>query len=324
MLDPDPARYSSVDDGGEMVEAILEEAGAELASAPLLPGFRNLASTRMPTSLPAARPAVATSPDGTSLVAWIEWDERLGERVVAVTLDPSGRLVTEPQPVSGPPGDCLRPSVAFDGDGRGFTCFGIRRDRGVGVWCARQQKGGGFGPVELVSTTAHPSFNQELARHDDGALECCWQGYENGRFRIYSRRQVRGGFGETQLLSEDDERNVWDPTIAVDGNGQDLLRLDDLRRRRLRDHPPQPREGAPACAAEAERRFLLQPPPEPRLCRRRVALVRLRRGRARRPRRIRADPAPHPRRDGAAAADRPPARRTGGPGRSGAGDRRCR
>jgi hypothetical protein len=220
MLDPDPSRYSSVTDGPQIVELVLSEAGAELTSAPQLPGFRSLVSTAMPTTAPAARPAVATSSDGRMLLAWIEWQDRLGEQVMAVMIDSSGGHLSAPVPVSGPSADCLRPSVAFDGDGVGWVCFGLRRGGQVGVWCVKQRPDGGWGEAELLSTTAHPSFNQELLCHEDGSLECCWQGYDNGRFRIFSRRQQGGGFGETELLSAGHERNVWDPTLAVDAVGR--------------------------------------------------------------------------------------------------------
>ena len=217
-LDPDPARYTWVDEGGGLVEAVLEEAESELAAAPRLPGFRSLTSSVLPATLPAARPALATAPDGSGLVAWIEWEEHSGERVVGLPVDASGSATGEPCVVSGPLGDCLRPSVAFDGDGTGWIFFGLRRDDEVGVWCSRLS-GGGFSEAELVSTTPHPSFNQEVVRHDDGSLECCWQGYRDGRFGIFARRQRKGGFGETRLISSESDRNVWDPAIAADGKG---------------------------------------------------------------------------------------------------------
>ncbi|MGH9171597.1 MAG: DUF3604 domain-containing protein [Acidimicrobiales bacterium] len=219
-LDPDPARYTWVDEGAGMVEAVLAEAEAALASAPVLPGFANLSSTAVPTSLPAARPAVAVAPDGRCLVAWIEWHEQLGEQVLAALLDREGGVSMEPLPVSGALGDYLRPSVAFDGDGHGWVFFGHRRGGAVGVFAARLGGDGWAEPV-LVSTTSHPSFNQELVCHPDGAIECCWQGYKQGRFHIFSRRQVgREDFGETHLVSDEAERNVWDPTVAVDGAGR--------------------------------------------------------------------------------------------------------
>jgi hypothetical protein len=218
-LDPDPARYTWVDDGADLVEDLLAEAEAELAVAPRLAGFRNLASSILPAARPSARPAVASAADGRTLIAWIEWTEDTGERVVAVMLDKAGQPMSEPQPISGHFGDCLRPSAVFDGDGRGWVFFGLGREGAVGVWCSRQSHGG-FGPPELVSTTRHPSFNQEVVCHEDGTLECCWQGYDDGRFRVFSRRQGPRGFADTRLLSSEADRNVWDPAMAVDGRGR--------------------------------------------------------------------------------------------------------
>jgi hypothetical protein len=218
-LDPDPARYTWVDEGGGIVEAVLADAEAELASAPRLPGFRSLKSTALPVARPAARPSLATAADGRTAAAWIEWTEPAGEQVVAVVLDRDGSPLGPPQPVSGPPGDCLRPSVGFDGDGRAWVFFGLRRDGQVGVFAARQS-GAGWTAPEMFSTTPHPSFNQELVRHEDGTLECCWQGYAGGRFRIFSRRQGPAGFAETRLVSSTAERNVWDPAIATAADGR--------------------------------------------------------------------------------------------------------
>ncbi|MGH9292336.1 MAG: DUF3604 domain-containing protein, partial [Acidimicrobiales bacterium] len=218
-LDPDPARYTSVDEGEGLVEEALAAAETELATAPLLAGFRLLPTGGLPTTMPAARPSVATAPDGRTLVAWVEWEKGVGETVLAVVLDPSGRPLGETKRLSGPPGDCIRPSAVFDGDGKGWVFFGLRRAGEVGIFCARQS-GGDWAPAEIFSTTAHPSFNQEALCHPDGSIECCWQGYDSGRFRVYTRRQRGSGFGTTKLLSDAGEANVWDPAIAADETGR--------------------------------------------------------------------------------------------------------
>lgn len=221
-LDPDPARYTGVDEAEGAVEAALEGAEAALASAPPLAGFRLLSSKAVASGLPQARPAVALGPDGSMLAAWIEWEEGAGEQVMAVLLDAAGEQLGEPRAVSGARADCLRPSAIFDGDGNAWVLFGARRGGEVAVFSSMlaPSSGGPWSEPEPISTTPHPSFNQEVARHSDGSLECCWQGYSSGRFQIFSRRQGgAGAFGETLLLSGEGERNVWDPAIAADAGG---------------------------------------------------------------------------------------------------------
>jgi hypothetical protein len=220
-LDPDPARYTWVDEGGGLVGTVLTDAEKLLADAPALPGHRRLGSVALQVSKPAARPAIAKAPDGTCVVAWIEWSEGEGEHVFVVRTDGRGVPLEDPRAVPGPPADCLRPSVAFDGDGVPFVFFGLRRARGVGVYRSRLAGDAWLEP-ELASTTEHPSFNQEVARHPDGSLEYCWQGYRDGRFGIYSSRQRSSdAWSEARLLSEDNgrERNVWDPALVAYGRG---------------------------------------------------------------------------------------------------------
>ncbi|MET1004853.1 MAG: DUF3604 domain-containing protein, partial [Propionibacteriaceae bacterium] len=72
---------------------------------------------------------------------------------------------------------------------------------------------------EEVSTSAHPSFNQEVAAHRDGRIELCWQGRNSDRFGIYSRTHTGGGWGPTELVSAGVEGNVWDPAVAVYADG---------------------------------------------------------------------------------------------------------
>ncbi|HXY45705.1 MAG TPA: DUF3604 domain-containing protein [Acidimicrobiales bacterium] len=220
-LDPDPARYTWVDEGGGLLGTLLKDAEKLLAEAPRLAGHRLLPSAALPASRPAARPSIGRAPDGTFIVAWLEWSAGEGDQVVAVRTDDLGRPLEQARVVPGEPSDCLRPSVGFDGDGVAFVFFGLRRGGAVGVYRSQLAKGGWQAP-ELASSTGHPSFNQEITRHADGSLECCWQGYRRGRFEIFSSRQgAAGAWSEAELLSEqgDGERNVWDPAVAASSEG---------------------------------------------------------------------------------------------------------
>jgi len=218
-LDPDPARYTWVDEGGGLVEEVLRSAEEVLRSAPRLGGHERRPSLAAPSMLAASRPAVAVTPDGGRVLAWIEWVPDRGDRIVVVTLDGDGLATMEPATVQAPPSDCLRPSVTVDGEGTPWVFFGLRRNEQVGVYYSRLS-GGVMHAPERLSTTPHPSFNQEVACRPDGSIECCWQGYAEGSFAIFTRRWRGGQWGETELVSSPDERNVWDPTIAIDRSGR--------------------------------------------------------------------------------------------------------
>ncbi len=216
LLDPDPLRYMWVDEGGGRLGEFIERAEAALDSAPPLDGHRRRPGRTVRDSGAAARPAVATTPDGRVLHVWVEWEKDTGDRVVALLLDSPG-AEGEPVVLSGEPADCFRPTALFDASGGAWVFYARARDGAVSVWC-RHHTDDAWTEEELVSTTEHPSFNHEVVSHVDGSVEACWQGPLGKRFGVYSRRWRDGLWGETRLVSEGVEGNVWDPA-AVAGPG---------------------------------------------------------------------------------------------------------
>ncbi|WP_127931529.1 DUF3604 domain-containing protein [Nonomuraea polychroma] len=245
LLDPDPLRYMWVDEGGGRLTEFLEGAEAALSSAPRLDGHRRSAGTSVRASGTATRPSVATTPDGRVLHAWIEWEKDTGDRVMALLLDgllEGAQAVGDPIVLSGEPADCFRPTALFDADGRPWVFYARAHEGEVSVFCRRGEQGG-WTREELVSTTGHPSFNQEAIAHVDGGVEVCWQGPLGKRFGIYARRWRDGAWSEPHLVSERSERtnghssdfahgaseggavssgaegNVWDPAVAAAPGG---------------------------------------------------------------------------------------------------------
>lgn len=218
LLDPDPLRYMWVDEGAGRVGEFLDRGGEALSAAPILPGRRRVRGRPVPGAVGAARPCLAVSPRGDRLCTWVEWRKESGERVLAVVGSEDGRF-GGPVALSGAPSDCYRPTAAFDATGRAWVCFSRAGDCGVGVWAVRLENGHWSDP-ELVSTTSHPSFNQEVLAHDDGSVEVCWQGRAGGRFGIYSRRWADGRWGPAVLVSDASSANVWDPSVAATSDGE--------------------------------------------------------------------------------------------------------
>ncbi|TMR90998.1 DUF3604 domain-containing protein [Nonomuraea basaltis] len=201
-----------VDEGGGRIMEFIARGEAALATAPRLAGHQRLAGRPVRTSGSAARPAVATAGDGRVVHAWTEWEPDAGDRVLAMLLDgPSAD--GEPAVLSADPADCFRPTALFDAAGRAWVCYARSDGSEVTVWCRRHENGR-WTSEERVSTTEHPSFNQELVAHVDGSVEVCWQGRIDNRFGIFARRWRDGTWDETRQVSEGVEANVWDPAIA--------------------------------------------------------------------------------------------------------------
>ncbi|MBX6382125.1 MAG: DUF3604 domain-containing protein [Microbispora sp.] len=218
LLDPDPLRYMWVDEGGGRVSEFIARAEEALAGATRLDGHRRLEGRSVRVSGSAARPTVATAADGRVLYAWTEWEHGAGDRVLATLLD-GPAAEGEPVVLSDDPADCFRPTALFDAEGRAWVCY-ARSDGGeVTIWC-RRHEAGRWTDEERVSTTSHPSFNQELTAHPDGSVEVCWQGRLDNRFGIFARRWKDGAWGEARLVSEGVEANVWDPAIASAPGGR--------------------------------------------------------------------------------------------------------
>ncbi|MER5214893.1 DUF3604 domain-containing protein [Streptomyces sp. NPDC002838] len=214
-LDPDPLRYMWVDEGGGRLTEYLAAGERELGAADRLAGHRRVPGRAVCGQRSAARPAVAAADDGRVLYVWIEWQEDVGERVVAALADGPGAEAL-PVVLDDEPSDCFRPSAVFDAEGAAWVCYGrADADGRVDVWAHRHDPASGWGAARRVGGTGHPSFNQEVVAHADGGVEVVWQGPHGAGFGIWSRRWHGGVWGGTRLVSEGAAGNAWDPAVAA-------------------------------------------------------------------------------------------------------------
>ena len=212
-LDPDPLRYMWVDEGDGQIPAQLTKAAAVLESAPRLAGQRRGTARPLAESSHAARPTVAAH-GATLLIAWLEWQENRGDRLVAELHTGADR--TAAVVVAGPE-DLFRPTAALTSDGVPWLLFGRSVDAEVGVWASRLLDGRWSAP-QRISDTGGPSFNQEVVASGDVGLHVCWQGRADDRFGVFGRRW-NGDAWEPTARVDDGSRNVWDPTLAVVDDG---------------------------------------------------------------------------------------------------------
>ncbi|MGB7449142.1 MAG: DUF3604 domain-containing protein [Ornithinimicrobium sp.] len=217
-LDPDPLRYMWVDEGQGRIQAQLSTADAVLSASPALPGRAREGVEWVAESARAARPSIATGPGSTSLTVWLEWVPERGEVLRSRWLGADGRPVVEE--VTTDPVDLFRPTALIDTVGEGWVFVG-RRDSPsapVSVWAARRGKAG-WTPLEQVSDTDHPSFNQEATVAADGSLVLCWQARHGSRFAVFMRRHTAAGWSDTEAVTGGVEANVWDPALCARPGG---------------------------------------------------------------------------------------------------------
>jgi hypothetical protein len=213
LIDPDPLRYMWVDEGGERIGEFLARADAALDAAEAADGHRRGRGRPVWTSGTAARPSVATTPGGDVLYTWIEWEKDVGDRVLAL-LNEGG----QPEVLSAGAADCFRPTALFDSAGRAWVFYARADDEQVTMWC-RRREAGTWAAEERVSTTGHPSFNQEATAHADGTVEVCWQAPLDSRFGIYSRRWRAGSWQPPRLVSDGAGGNAWDVAVTAASGG---------------------------------------------------------------------------------------------------------
>jgi len=227
FLDPDPLRYMWVDEGQGRVAEVIAEAHVLLGRAPHLEGHQRLGVRITQGSSRAARPSIATARDGSRLTVWVEWIPDEGDVVRALFDAPHGGP-SLPAVVSADVADVFRPTALITAAGAPWVFWGRSRAGLVGVWASTLGSEGWSEPV-LVSTSEHPSFNQEVVAHEDGSIELCWQGRQKERFGIFSRSHTNGAWGPTTLVSAGVEANVWDPSIAAFADGSAAFAWSEYR-----------------------------------------------------------------------------------------------
>lgn len=217
FLDPDPLRYMWVNEGQGRLADVMAQAHEILDRAPHLQGHERRGVRVAEGSVRAASPSIAASKNGTRLLAWVEWIPGQGD-VVQALFEPATGDPSLPVIVSGGVADVFRPTAAMTSVGVPWVFYGKSSAGGVAVW-ATTLTSDGWSEPSMVSTSEHPSFNQEVVCHADGSIELCWQGRQKERFGIFSRSHADGAWGPTTIVSVGVEANVWDPSMATFADG---------------------------------------------------------------------------------------------------------
>ncbi|MEZ5351491.1 MAG: DUF3604 domain-containing protein [Bryobacteraceae bacterium] len=208
-------------------------------------------------------PAAATSSTGEVWLAWLEFrhhpeHNRLRANFTSEpanfderTLPAGGDQVfarkwangewSAPVAVSEPGKDLYRPAIAVDGGGRAWVFWSENANYGpftgnqpgavadFDLW-ARPVEGSAAGAPIRISKAAGSDVFPAAATDSAGRVWVTWQGWRDGRARIFVSSQKEGGGGFSAPMEvAASKANEWNPSIAAGAGGRMTIAWDTYR-----------------------------------------------------------------------------------------------
>ncbi len=166
----------------------------------------------------AARPSIATGPDGTTIVVWVR-DDGPNEIVQAATRTPGGifqNLTTLSEPDQG----ADNPRIAFGPDGTATAVWRQATGSGSTVRAATRPPGGTFGAAVDLSQPAPNTGPAQIAFGRDGTTTAVWRRLDGSDWIAQAATRPPGGsFGAAEDLSGSGQSVEAGPSIAFAGDG---------------------------------------------------------------------------------------------------------
>ena len=160
-------------------------------------------------------PSLASGPAGRLAVAWQEF---LGDRDRLDVREWDGRKWIADEPLeSAETRDILRPSAAYDGQGRLHIVWAAQVDGNWDLY-ERRKESGAWSAVSRLTQAAGSDFHQKTIGAPNGDLLLAWQGSRAGQSDIFLKRFTGGAWGE-EIKVSDSPANDWEPSLAAAPDG---------------------------------------------------------------------------------------------------------
>ena len=167
-------------------------------------------------------PTIAYGGDGTLCCAYVEWDGKQADRVVArVRREGSGW--SEPIKISGW-GDHYSPAIAATPDGA-LVVWSQPVDGDFELLSSTLSPEGTVSEPRRLTRGPHSDFNVKAASDDAGNVTIVWQSFRTGDAKIYARRFNQDGWGPPVPISTSNA-NDWEPAVALDKAGRAWISWD--------------------------------------------------------------------------------------------------
>jgi len=160
-------------------------------------------------------PAVASASDGSLWVAWVEWDGRNADRILARRWQGSWQ---EPVQVSERTTDHYAPALVARG--AGVLCvYPAQVDGNWDLYACSIEPSGKRSAVERLTRDPAPDFNVRAVADQKGDVTIAWQSFRQGTSDIYLKRLAGNKWSDEVRVSES-EADDWEPALAADSSGK--------------------------------------------------------------------------------------------------------
>ncbi len=153
-------------------------------------------------------PAIAADSEGRAWVAWISYKGEKEQLIAARADGAEKQAVAE--------GEFFRPALAAGKGRRLWLAVSVNTGASwrIGV---TSRDGSSWSKLELISAGG-PDLQPRLASDGAGRVWIVWQGYRDGRSRIFARMHD-GAAWQPELAVSENTANAWEPSLAVDSKG---------------------------------------------------------------------------------------------------------
>ena len=153
-------------------------------------------------------PTVAFDDVSNAWAAWIGYQGEKEKLLVSRTDGVERWTIAE--------GEFFRPALASSADGKLYLAVSVHENDTWKIAVTRAQ-GSKWGKLETISSGG-PDVSPRAAVDSSGRLWVVWQGYRDGRSRIFAR--MFDGSWQAEMAVSENTRNAWEPAVAADSKGR--------------------------------------------------------------------------------------------------------
>lgn len=167
-------------------------------------------------------PSMTVASDGALWVAWqgFEGQQAQADRIYAERIPRGGPAPSSaPHAISPEGGDVYRSAVAEDSEGKIWVVWSERVADNWDLY-ARSFDGQSWSRIERLTRASQPDAQHRLVAAADGTLHLVWQAFRGSTAGILHKSfHADRGWSEEEPISAEDAPNCWEPSAAVDSDG---------------------------------------------------------------------------------------------------------